>query len=162
MANLYELKGSFLQLQEMLEDVEMDKQTVLDTMESINFEIEEKAQGYAMIIKNLSSDANGLKAEEERLSTIRKAVEGRIDTLKRNLEQSMIELGKTKFKTPLFSFNVQKNAPSLEITDESFVPIIFYKEVAPTLDRKALLNAIKGGQIFKGVGMKQTESLRIR
>jgi len=74
----------------------------------------------------------------------------------------MIELGKTKFKTPLFSFNVQKNAPSLEITDESFVPIIFYKEVAPTLDRKALLNAIKGGQIFKGVGMKQTESLRIR
>lgn len=162
MANLYELTGSLLHLQEMLEDGEIDKQTVLDTMESLNFEIEEKAQGYAMIIKNLTKDTLGLKAEEERLNGIRKATEGRIDTLKRNLEQSMIELGKTKFKTPLFSFNIQKNPPSLKLEEGVALPPDYYILQYPELDTKSIKEDLRNGQVIEGATLTQTESLRIR
>ena len=53
MANLYELTGDFLTLMDMLEDEECDEQCIMDTLESVEYEIEEKADGYAKIIKSL-------------------------------------------------------------------------------------------------------------
>lgn len=162
MANLYELTGQALQLQAMLEDEESDIQVILDTLESLNFDIEEKADAYAKIIKNITSDIKGLKVEETRLFNTRRAMEGRVEALKQNLEQSMIALDKKKFSTGLFSFNVQKNAPSLDISDDAKIPKVYYVKIDPVLDRKALLDAIKDGKTVKGVTLKQTESLRIK
>ena len=51
MANIYELTGQFLQLLDMLEDEEVDEQVIMDTLESVEYEIEDKADGYAKIIK---------------------------------------------------------------------------------------------------------------
>ena len=57
MANIYELTGQFLQLLDMLEDEEVDEQVIMDTLESVEYEIEDKADGYAKIIKALEADA---------------------------------------------------------------------------------------------------------
>lgn len=38
-------------MRQLLEDPEADEQVILDTMEEIDFEIEEKADGYAKIIR---------------------------------------------------------------------------------------------------------------
>lgn len=38
-------------MRQLLEDPEADEQVILDTMEGIDFEIEEKADGYAKIIR---------------------------------------------------------------------------------------------------------------
>ena len=59
MAALYELTGEFLQLMDMLEDEECDEQCIMDTLESIEYEIEDKADGYAKIIKSLESNVVG-------------------------------------------------------------------------------------------------------
>ena len=50
---LYELTGQFLELLDMLEDEEVDEQVIMDTLESVEYEIEDKADGYAKIIKAL-------------------------------------------------------------------------------------------------------------
>ena len=78
-------------------------------MDGLWGEIEEKADGYAKIIKGMQGDIEALKAEENRLVARRKALENRQQALKSNLEANMREMGKTKFKTALFSFNIQKN-----------------------------------------------------
>lgn len=109
MAALYELAGDFLQLMDMLEDEEIDEQVILDTLESIDFEIEQKADGYAKIIKSLESNIDGLNKESDRLTNRRKTYENRIKWLKQNLEMCMRATGKRKFTTDLFSFNIQKN-----------------------------------------------------
>ena len=44
MANIYELTNDFLQLLNMLEDEEIDEQVIMDTLESVEYEIEEKAR----------------------------------------------------------------------------------------------------------------------
>ena len=109
MAALYELTGEFLQLMDMLEDEECDEQCIMDTLESVEYEIEDKADGYAKIIKSLESNVDGLSKEADRLIARKKTYENRIKWLKQNLEMCMRTTGKRKFTTDLFSFNIQKN-----------------------------------------------------
>ena len=74
--------------------------------------------------------------------------------------------GKTKFKTQLFSFNVQNN-PASVVMDESDVaniPERFLKYKDPEIDRKAIKDAIKAGDqdAIDIAHLEQSQSLRIR
>ena len=109
--NLYELAGSYQQLQELIESGE-DLKSVLDTLDD---EIECKADNYAKLIRNLESDIEALKAEEKRLAENRKAREKGVKRLKENLQAAMVKTGKRKFKTNLFSFNIAKNGGMLPV-----------------------------------------------
>jgi len=109
MANIYELTGDFLKIMEMLQDSEIDEETLLNTLECVEYEIEQKAEGYAKIIKSIETDVDGLSKEIERLSNRKITYENKIKWLKQNLYGCMKTTGKTKFKTDLFSFNIQKN-----------------------------------------------------
>ena len=113
--NLYELTSEFLQLQQMLEDPDMESQLLADTMEAIEGEIEWKADNYAKVIKNMEASIDAIKKEQERLSNKKSILEGSIQRLKDNLQNAMYATGKTKFKTDLFSFNIQKNGGSLPV-----------------------------------------------
>lgn len=116
MANIYELTGQFLQLLDMLEDEEVDEQVIMDTLESVEYEIEDKADGYAKIIKALETDVDGIQKENDRLTSRKKTYENRIKWLKQNLEMCMRATGKKKFTTDLFSFNIQKNGGKRKLT----------------------------------------------
>lgn len=106
---LYELTGQFLELLNMFEDDEVDEQIIMDTLEGVECEIEEKADNYAKIIKNLQMDIEGMEKENNRLKARQKTFENRIKWLKENLKTCMELTGKRKFTTELFSFNIQKN-----------------------------------------------------
>ena len=155
---LYELSENYLKVLEMAEDGEED---LLDTLESIEYEIEDKAENIAKIILNLTGSQATLKLEEERLYAKRKSMENKSKELKAYLEEQMVKTGKTKFKTELFSFGIQKNAPSLDVTSEENIPEEFYV-IEKRLNRSDLLKAVKDGLSIDGVNIKQTESLRIR
>lgn len=109
MAALYELTGEWIALMEMMEDEECAESVIIDTLESINYEIEDKADNYAKIIKTFKNDIKGIDDEIKRLSDRKLGFEKRIEWLMKNLEECMRVTGKTKFKTNLFSFNIQKN-----------------------------------------------------
>lgn len=115
MSTLYELKGEYLQLLQLLEDPEVEEQIVLDTLEGIDFELEVKAENYAKIIKELEGNVEIIKAEKKRLSDKQSKLEENIKRLKENLQAAMVDTGKTKFKTELFSFSIQKNGGALPV-----------------------------------------------
>ena len=81
MANIYELTNDFLELLNMLEDEEVDEEVIMDTLESIEYEIEDKADGYAKIIKALEADVDGIQKENNRLTSRKKTYENRIKWL---------------------------------------------------------------------------------
>ena len=158
--SLYSITEEYLQLLNMEEDI--DEQAFKDTLESITDELETKADNIAKIIKELEGDVDTLKKEEERLAKKRKSIENKKSKLKDYLEESMILTGKSKLKTKLFGFTIQKNPPSLDIKAEENIPKNYYIEQQPKLDKKELLKAIKEGLEVEGVELKQSESLRIR
>ena len=48
MSSIYELTGEYLELMDMLEDEEVDEQTIIDTLEALDGEIENKADNYSI------------------------------------------------------------------------------------------------------------------
>lgn len=69
---------------------------------------------------------------------------------------------KRDFKTPLFSFKIQKNPPSLVVDDESKVPEEFVK-IKREIDKTALKKFVKDNEnSLDFAHLEQKESLRIR
>ncbi|MDQ0414193.1 siphovirus Gp157 family protein [Mesobacillus stamsii] len=157
--NLYSLTAAYQHIQSLIED---GGENLADTLESLNDAIEVKAVGYAKIIKNLEGQALAIKSEEERLAGRRRSIEGNTKRLKEALEQSMIQTNIKKLKTELFSFNIQKNPPGVEVLKENIIPKNYFIEQEPKLDKKTILQDLKNGVKVPGVEMRQSEGLRIR
>ena len=162
MASLYELTDDYLTLLEMAEDPDIDEQALKDTMEGIDGALEIKAEGYAKIIRMLEGDAAACDAESKRLRNKKQAIERNIDRMKKALQFAMQTTGKTKFKTPLFSFGIQKNPASVVIDHASKVPASYWIPQPPELDKKAIKAYIKENGDVDWAHLEQTESLRIR
>ena len=159
---LYEITGQFVELLTWAEDPDVDEQAFQDTLESLTAEIEEKADGYAKIIRQLQGEVEAIKAEVDRLTNRKTAIENHITFMKKNLEQSMIATGKEKFKTELFSFNIQNNPASVVLdVDEDMVPDQ-YSVITKKVDKKGILQAIKNGEEIEFAHLEQSRSLRIR
>ena len=162
---IYEITSDYLQLMQMMEDPELDPKTLADTMEGIEGELEDKADNYARVMKNMEADLNGIKAEIDRLSTRKKTIENNIKRMKEALQFSMETTGKTKFKTELFSFGIRKNAPAV-VMDEPYienVPERFLKYSDPTINRSAIKEAIQNGEDLEGLAhLEQSKSLTIK
>lgn len=162
MSPLYELTGEMLSLMEMVSDPDVDEQTLADTMESLHYEIEEKADGYAKIIQSLKAQVEGLKGDIERLQNRKRTIENNIEGMKHNLEESMKAIGKLKFKTDLFSFGIQKNPASVNIIDESKIPKEYLIPQEPKIDKKGIIDFVKEHGNTEYAELTQGESLRIR
>ena len=128
-------------------------------IEAIEGEIEYKADGYAKVIKEIEGNVATIKTEIDRLSNKKNVLENSIKTMKQTLENAMKITGKTKFKTDLFSFNIQKNPARLVITGE--VPEQFLIPQEPKVDNKAIKELLKQ-QELPFAHLEQSESLRIR
>lgn len=159
--NLFELTENYVKFFTMLEEVDEITEELEEMANNLNIAIEEKSDNYVKMIKNLDADVEAFKNIEKQFNKKRKTAENKIAWLKKNLQASMEQTGRKKVETGLFTVSIQKNAPSLDITSEDNIGDEYYK-VERTLNKKDLLNDIKEGLIIDGVGIKQTESLRIR
>lgn len=157
---LYELTEAWAAIQDMIDAEDTEDKQIIAALENIDEAIDQKADGYGRMIKNLQAQAEVVKVEEKRLAAKRQTLENQAKRLQKHLEAAMIATNKRKINTELFVFSVQKNAPSLADFDESIVPEEYWK-VTRSVDRSALLKAVKDGEV-EGIGLKQTESLRIR
>lgn len=165
MASLYELTEDYENILNMLYDGETDEQVILDTLESIEGDIEDKADNYAKIIKTLMADSEMIKQEEVRLYARRKALENRAGRLKTTLEENMKFIDKTKFKTALFSFNIQKNGglQPLFITDNVLdIPGKFLIPQPPLPNNEAIRKLLADKEVEWAKLEPRGESLRIR
>lgn len=161
--NIYELTAEYMALQEAFET--QDDDTVAALLADTDKAIENKADGYAKVIKNFEADIEGLKAEIRRLSDKKAVLENAIQRLKDTLKQAMVITGKTKFKTQLFSFGIQKNGgapPVLLRVPEEMIPDEFMK-ITRTPDKKAMADYInETGDVTLFTFGERGESLRIR
>lgn len=165
MATMYELTSDYNEVLELASNPEIDPQAITDTLEAINAEIEIKAENTAKVMRELEEMAAALKAEEQRLSSRRRGIENNVERIKTGLYEAMKTTGKTKFKTPLFSFAITKNGGK--------IPVIVDVETADlpdelvTITEKPNLDAIRdyieqnGECKYAHLG-ERGESLRIK
>ena len=151
MQTLYEIAQDYLKLLEMAEEV--DEEVFKDTLEGIEGELEIKADNYA----------DGLDKQIERLTERKKAIKNNIGRIKETLQGAMVATGKTKFKTELFNFGIQKNPPKL-VLDKGLedIPMEYYIFQDPIADKDKIKQELKEGKELDFAHLEQGESLRIR
>ena len=162
---LYEISEELVTLEDMLYDDTVDQETVQDTLEMINMDFEDKADNYAKIIRTMDASIKALKDEEQRLSGRRKSLEERQKWLKDTLEANMRYTGKMKFKTPMFSFSIQKNGglEPLVITGElEDIPGSYMIKQPPIPDNMKIRKLLEEQPVEWAHLEPRGESLRIR
>jgi hypothetical protein len=157
---LYELTEEYFSLMEILSEEENDEK--IEALRRIEADFEKKADGYAKVYRTMQAQAEAIKEEETRLKNRRKAVENGAERLKNALYNAMVLLDKKKIKTPLFSFSIQNNPPGVNDYAPEKIPPEYWIPQAPILDKKKLLDDLKGGEIIEGAAIKQGEGLRIK
>jgi len=165
MSSLYELTSDYTELMLLAEDPDIDPQAFADTLEGIDGELEDKADNYAKVIRSLEADAAACDAEAKRLRAKKQTIENNVKRMKGALQYAMQTTGKVKFKTSLFSFGISKN-PASVVVDEPYlenIPARFLIPQDPTVDKKAMKDALKAGEDLTGIcHLEQSESLSIR
>lgn len=165
MATIYELTEDLMKLYSMASDPEIDEETLADTIEGVEGELEVKADGYAKVIRQMEGDIASIKAEMDRLASRKKLMENSKDRIKKALESAMRATGKTKFKTDLFSFGIQKNPPSLKLADDldvNTIPPEYIVWPEPTIDKTKVKDVLKAGEELEWAHLESTEGLRIK
>ena len=163
---LYTLADEYLQDVAKLQDLDLDPQTVADTLEGMGGDLEAKATNVAMFVRNLESLAEQIKQAEAAMAARRKSIEGRADAVRKYLLSNMLRTGITKIESPYFKIALAKNPPSVVVDDEDtlkFVHPEFVKTVTTeSLDKSAIKEAIKAGQIVEGAHLVQAERVSIK
>ena len=140
MANIYELKQEFDTLWSILEDELVEDAELEDAFANAQLDLADKLENCCKYIKNQESAIAGLKEEEKRLSTKRKAMENGIERLKKLMQMAMTAAGEKKIACGTFTTSIQANPPKAVIdTDLANIPEKYLVAQEPTIDKKAIL-----------------------
>ena len=163
MANLFDISKRYINILELAENPDIPSEVFEEALREMDGELNEKLENIVAFIRSLEGDVSTIKNEVDRLNSRKKAAENKINSLKRNMEECLRAVNKTKIKTSLNTISIQKNAPSVNVLDEKLIPKEFRKEeVVVSIDKKSILFKLKEGIEIEGCELKQTESLRIR
>lgn len=161
MISLYEMNKEWQNVFEMLLDPEIPEEAVYDTIEMIEADMDTKADSYAKIIKSMEGDAASVDAEIKRLQERKGSILKRKEWLKGRLYDTMKATGRTKFKTALFSYSIQKNGGAKPVDLTDIVPEAWLKPGDP--DTKRIREYLEAGnELPFAVLGDRGESLRIR
>jgi len=123
MPHMYELTKQFKGLQELIEEGEMDAETLKDTLDGLNTDLKEKGQDVLHFLANLDGDIKAYDDEIKRMTARKKSLQNHYDWLKEYLRTNMIETGITKIKCPVFTATLRKPGKKVEIVDEKVLPV---------------------------------------
>lgn len=167
MSNLYELVGERLALQSHLMALNLDEETIQDTLEGESTEISAKIESYGYVIKNRTAFADAMSGEIARMIARRDAELKRIEGIESWLLSSMLACNITKIECPAFSVSVRTNPPSVDVINEAAIPAEYIrtpepKPPVPAPDKKAILAAMKAGVDVPGCAINQKQRLEIK
>lgn len=157
---LYEIERS------LLDCVDQETGEIMDTAlwEQLKEAKADKLENIGCWIKNLSSDADQIKAEEEALAARRRAIEHKRDSLKeflRNaLEGSTLESARVRIS--------YRKSKSIELTDEgACIDALMDKGYTeclnrPTIRKTELKAHLQAGEDIPGCSMRENTNMIIK
>ena len=161
MASLYEIAWMYRQVLDMEPESDDEFGAMMTALDELQGELTEKADNIVKYIRNLSAEADALKAEEAALYKKRKEAENKAERLKAYLAAQMTLCGLRELKAGLFKLRFQPTTPAISIIDVFAVPEKF-RRVAVGIDKLAIRDALKNGEEVPGIELQRGEALVIR
>lgn len=162
---LYELTEEYLEAEEKLRDLDIDDETIRDTLEGLQFPIEQKATNVAFVIRNMESLAEQIKQAEQQMAARRKAIEKRAESIRSYLLHNMERCEISKIESPYFKISIRQNPAKVVIDDPVRIPCEFYRypdAPPPEPDKKAIKEVLESGGFISGAHIEKTKRIEIK
>lgn len=168
MATLFELDTAIAEALEIALTESIDPETGeilqggFEQLEQLSAERDTKIENIGAYIKNLTAEADAIKAEEKSLAERRKAKENKIARLKDYVSFSLQNAGQSKFESAKVAFSFRKST-SVNITNLEAVPAEYIKiKEEKTADKTVIGKLLKAGQEIAGCELVEKQSLQIK
>lgn len=160
---LYEISHEHRALADKLQDMDLDEQTIIDTLQAESGLVE-KSQSVAFVVRNLEAFADAIKAEADAMADRAKRVRNRADAVRKYLHTCMQIAGVQKIEHPQFTISVRKNPVSVQIDGVDLIPKDYMREIPAKYepDKKLIKQAIEDGFDVPGASLVRGESLVIK
>ncbi len=162
---LFEIAGQFREMAERLADLDIDEQTLVDTLEGESGALVEKGQNVAFVVRNLEANASAIKEAETAMSARRKALENRATRLRKYLLEGMRLANIQRIDSPYFAIKIAKNPPSVDVYELGLVPADYMTSPPPPppqLDKVLVRKAIEDGFEVPGCRLVRAERVEIK
>ena len=166
--SLYVIADEFLAGLNALSELDLDPQTLADTIEGMSGDIETKSLNVAMFIRNCEATIVAMKAAEEQMAKRRKTAQTKVDGLQEYVKTNMERCGIKKFEGPMFTISVRTNPGAVMVIAPDMVPQCFWRTPTPppppepTIDKAAIKAAIAAGGEVPGAYVEKGTRLEIK
>lgn len=158
---LYDIEERYRAFAERLEaqDGELTEQDFAE-LDGIEEDFTEKANNYAGLIKELEAESKALSDAAKSFKERAERKANTADYLRERLKKAMEFIGKDKVETinAVVSF---RRSQSVEIVNDKEIPEAFLK-VSYAVDKAAIKDRLKSGEIVPGAVLKENRSLQIK
>jgi hypothetical protein len=164
MTALYVIANEYRAAAEKLAELDLDAQTIADTLESLSGDLEQKAQNVAFVVRNLEVTAQAIKAFEDQQRERRKAIENRADGLRDYLQRCMEATGIERIEGPGILLSFRKSS-AVVIDGVDLIPAEFMRAPEPKPaepDKTAIAAALKAGTEVPGAHIEKRRLLQIK
>ena len=162
--SLFVLAHEYRATCDKLADLDLDVQTIADTLEGMAGDLEVKAQNVAMFVLNLEATAEAIKAHERLQAERRRAIENRAESLRDYLQNCMEATGIEKIEGPGIVIGFRSSS-AVVIHEPALVPLEYMRTPKPlpaAPDKDAIAAAIKAGADIPGAHIKHRRNLSIK
>jgi CxxC motif-containing protein len=161
--NIYQIEKEYLELANQLIESGGEVSPELELQLTINQEqLEQKARGYGFVVKQMESDVSIIDAEIERLKGLKNSRLKTIERLETTVSNAMQLYQINRLETPTLKISFRKSE-SVEIDNEADIPAQFLKEkITYTIDKTAIKEAIKKGEVVIGARLQQNQNIQIK
>ena len=164
MSALYEISGRMRELVSLEVEDESFAEAVLDTLEGIEGEFNDKAVSVSHAILNLDSDIEAIDREIKRLQDRKRVLSNRKEHIREYLRTNMESTGISKISCPLFTITLVKGRESVVVDDQDKLPDELVKvETSIKPDKPAISKQLKSGKEVPGARLERSKpSIRIK
>lgn len=161
--NLYELTTELAQaMNNLVVDEETGEVSGFEAVDALDVAFEDKAEAYAVTIKNLLAFANEAKGEADKLKARADAAKNRADQLKQHLALSMNAVGKNKVETARAALSFRKSTV-VNITDENALRDDLWKVTMKREPNKTEIGKLlKSGETVPGAELETRMNLQVK
>lgn len=164
MTALYLLSAEYQAAARQLADLDLDAQTVADTLEAMSGELEVKAQNVALMARAMDAEAEAVKAWARQATERAKALEKRAEHLREYLAGCLTACGIQRVSGPGVEISFRKSS-AVVIDEPGLIPAQYMRQPEPpppSPDKKAIGDALKAGTAVPGAHIETRANLQIR
>jgi len=165
MSTLYTIAAQYQQDLALMADLDLDDQTIADTLEGMQGELQDKLRAVIAWGLDQSVLAEGTKQAAKRMADLAAAREKRAQAMFDYARNAMQATGLGEVVSDEFSAKLAKKPPSVLISDGAVIPAKYMRQAPmpdPVPDKKALADAMKAGEVFDGVALQAGYRLAIK